>query len=184
MAGVTVTFVVTRGGGSVSGAEQTTDAQGIAQVGSWTLGRAGRNTLEARAGSLNGSPVEFEATAASPPPPPPMAEPHHFVFRVQPHDVRKGEWFTIEVAIVDASGNVVPLDGTQVYVGLWRQGNDFPSNQYLAGDRFVDTRNGIAVFNLYVTDEGNYRFKARSDYLPKHLGPYGPELFSDAFSVD
>jgi adhesin/invasin len=183
VANVAVTFVVTRGGGSVSGAVQTTNAQGIARVGSWTLGDEGRNTLEARAGSLNGSPVEFTATATSSQPPP-MAEPDHFEFRVQPHDVREGEWFRIEVAIMDASGRVVPLDGTQVYVGLWREGEDHPSNQWLAGDRFVYTVNGIAVFDLYVHDEGTYRFKARSDYLPKHLGPYGPELFSDAFTVD
>ena len=51
--------------------------------------------------------VEFEATASSPPPPPQMAEPDHFEFRVQPHDVRIGEWCRIEVAILDAWGNVV-----------------------------------------------------------------------------
>jgi hypothetical protein len=184
MAGVAVTFVVTRGGGSVSDAAQTTDAQGVARVGSWTLGAEGRNTLEARAGSLAGSPVVFEATATSPPEPPPLAEPDHFVFRVQPHDVRVGEWFTVEVAIVDASGNIVPLDGTEVYLGLWEQGDpNPPSNNHLAGDRFEDTVNGVATFNLYVTNDGTYRLKARSDYLPKHLGLYGPELFSDVFEV-
>lgn len=187
MAGVAVTFVVTEGDGTVSGASQSTDAQGIARVGSWTLGAEGRNRLEARASSLAGSPVIFEATATAPPPPPPppppAAEPHHFVFRVPPHDVRKDEWFTIEVAIVDASGNVVPLNGTEVYLGLWEQGDDHPSNDRLAGDRFEDTRNGVATFRLYVKNEGTYRFMARSDYLPKHLGPYGPELFSNSFEV-
>jgi hypothetical protein len=185
VAGVAVTFVVTRGGGSVSGAAQTTDAQGLARVGSWTLGAEGRNTLEARAGSLAGSPVVFEATATAPPEPPPMAEPDHFVFRVQPPDVRVGEWFTVEVAIVDASGNIVPLDGTEVYLGLWEEGDpNPPSNNLLAGDRFEDTVNGIATFNLYVTNAGTYRLKARSDYLPQHLGPYGPELFSRTFEVN
>lgn len=184
MAGVAVTFVVTRGGGSVSGAAQTTDAQGIARVGSWTLGAAGRNSLEARAGSLAGSPVVFEATATAPPEPPPTAEPHHFVFRVPPHNVRENEWFTVEVAIVDVSGNVVPLDGTEIYLGLFEVGDDHPSNDELAGDRFEDTVNGVATFNLYVTKEGTYRFLARSDYLPPHLGPYGPELFSNSFEVD
>ena len=184
MAGVPVTFVVTQGNGSVSGAEQTTDAQGIARVGSWTLGAEGRNVLEARAGSLTGSPVIFEATGTTPPPPPPASEPHHFVFRVPPHDVREDEWFTIEVAIVDASGNVVPLNGTEVYLGLFEVGDDHPSNGRLAGDRFEDTVNGIATFRLYVDHEGTYRFLARSDYLPKHLGPYGPELFSNTFDVN
>jgi hypothetical protein len=187
--GVGVTFVVTHGGGSVAGASQTTDANGIARVGSWTLGAAGQNRLEARAGSLNGSPVVFTATATAeeppppPPPPPATAEPDHFVFRVQPHDVAVDQWFTIEVAILDKSGNIVPLDGTQIYVGLWPEGSDGPNNTLLAGDRFVDTENGVAVFDLYVKKAGRYRFKARSDYLPKELGPYGPELFSNYFDV-
>jgi adhesin/invasin len=186
ISGVGVTFVVTRGGGSVTGASQTTNADGVARVGSWTLGTAGDNRLEARSGSLNGSPVVFKATAVAdqPPPPPPTAgRPDHFVFRVPPHDVGVNQWFTMEVAILDASGNVVPLDGTQIYVGLWREGSDTPNNTLLAGDRFIDTRNGVATFNLYIKEAGHYRFSARSDYLPKELGPYGPELFSNEFEV-
>jgi len=188
VSGYGVTFVVTQGGGSVAGPSQTTNGQGIAQVGSWTLGNAGQNTLEARAGSLNGSPVVFQATATEPnnppdPPNQPMARPHHFVFRVQPHDVRVKEWFTVVVAIVDVNGNVVPLNGTQIYLGLFRAGASTPDNDELAGDRFVDTRNGVATFNLFVTDEGTWRFRALSDYLPKDLGPYGPELFSNTFEV-
>ncbi len=183
--GYGVTFVVTRGNGSVTGAAQTTNAQGIARVDSWTLGEAGRNTLEARAGSLQGSPVIFEATAVGPPPPPPpAAQPDHFVFLVPPHDVDEGERFTIQVAIADAAGNIVPLTGTEIYVSLWREGNDFPSNTLLSGERFRDTQNGVAVFDLAVTEAGRYRFMARSDYLPEHLGPYGPELFSNTFEVD
>jgi hypothetical protein len=100
-----------------------------------------------------------------------MAEPDHFEFRVQPHDVRIGEWCRIEVAILDASGNVVPLDGTQVYVGLWREGDDHPSNQWPAGDRFVYTINGIAVFDLYVSDKGTYRFKPDQIICPHSSGP-------------
>jgi hypothetical protein len=103
---------------------------------------------------------------------------------VPPHDVREDEWFTIEVAIVDASGNIVPLNGTEVYLGLFEVGDDHPTNGRLAGDRFEDTINGVATFRLYVDHEGTYRFLARSDYLPKHLGPYGPELFSNPFTVN
>jgi adhesin/invasin len=62
MFGVEVTFAVASGGGSLAGATVFTDAQGIARVGSWTLGTAtGANTLTATAGSL--SPVIFTATA-------------------------------------------------------------------------------------------------------------------------
>jgi hypothetical protein len=67
--GVAVTFAVTAGGGSVTGASATTNSSGIAAVGSWTLGeQPGNNTLTATAGSLSGSPVTFNATGAAPPP--------------------------------------------------------------------------------------------------------------------
>lgn len=64
--GVTVTFTVTSGGGSITGATPETDAAGIAAVGSWTLGtEAGTNTLDASADGLTGSPVTFTATGLS-----------------------------------------------------------------------------------------------------------------------
>jgi adhesin/invasin len=184
VAGFGVTFVVTAGGGTVSGASQTTDANGVARVGSWTLGSsAGQNTLEARAGSLTGSPVVFNATATAPQPPPPTAAPDHFVFTVQPHDVNEKQFFTVQVAIMDASGNVVPLDGTEIYIGLLEIGEDHPLNGHLMGDRFEDTQGGMSTFNLAVDRKGTYHLLARSDYLPKNLGPYGPELFSNTFQV-
>jgi hypothetical protein len=199
VAGYGVTFVVTRGGGTVSGASQTTDADGIARVGGWTLGSAGDNRLEAQAGSLNGSPVVFRATATEepppppPPPPPPAAEPHHFIFVEPPHDVSENQEFTVKVAIVDAGGNIVPLSGIEIYIGLFREGEEDPSNTRLLGDRFEDTRNGVAEFRFRVTN-GNfgtvtgtserYRMRALSDELPQ-LGPYGPEpfLYSQLFTV-
>jgi len=68
VSGVTVTFAVTAGGGSVSGATQTTGANGVARVGSWTLGSAlGANTLTATSAGLTGSPVTFTATSIAPP---------------------------------------------------------------------------------------------------------------------
>ncbi|HEX8271168.1 MAG TPA: Ig-like domain-containing protein, partial [Longimicrobiaceae bacterium] len=63
VSGVSVTFAVATGGGSVTGATQTTDAAGIATVGSWTLGTtAGANTLTATAGSLSAT---FTATGTA-----------------------------------------------------------------------------------------------------------------------
>ncbi|HEX9728792.1 MAG TPA: hypothetical protein VGA37_09840 [Gemmatimonadales bacterium] len=60
-AGVMVAFAVTGGGGSITGDTATTDAQGIAAVGSWTLGPSvGANTLSA---TVLGLPtVAFTAT--------------------------------------------------------------------------------------------------------------------------
>jgi adhesin/invasin len=64
MANVTVTFAVASGGGSVTGASATTNADGVAMVGSWTLGpTAGANTLTATAAGsgIEGNPVSFAA---------------------------------------------------------------------------------------------------------------------------
>jgi Bacterial Ig-like domain (group 1) len=179
LAGRQVTFVVTRGGGTVYGATQTTNGEGIARVGDWTLGASpGENRLEARASGAEGSPVVFTAQGTA------SGGVHHFVFRVQPHDVRVREWFTMEVAMVDERGNIVPLSGIEIYAGLFLEGYNVGFNVRLLGDRFRDTENGIAVFELAITEKGRYRFRALSDELPA-LGPHGPEpyLFSNWFEV-
>ncbi len=63
VAGVAVTFAVAGGGGAATGTSATTNASGVATVGSWTLGQtAGANTLTATATGLTGSPVTFTAT--------------------------------------------------------------------------------------------------------------------------
>ena len=70
VAGVTVTFAVTGGGGTVLPVVPVaTDASGIATVGSWTLGGTpGANTLSATAtgSGIAGNPVLFAATATGP----------------------------------------------------------------------------------------------------------------------
>jgi hypothetical protein len=64
--GVTVTFAVASGGGSITGGSATTNASGIATVGSWTLGPvAGSNTLTATSAGLAGSPLTFTATGTA-----------------------------------------------------------------------------------------------------------------------
>jgi adhesin/invasin len=67
VAGVSVKFAVTGGGGSLSGsADVLTGSDGIATVGGWTLGSvAGSNTLTASATGLTGSPVTFSATGTA-----------------------------------------------------------------------------------------------------------------------
>ena len=67
--GFSVTFAVTGGGGSISGADAVTNVNGFASVGSWVLGSsAGTNTLTATASNLQGSPVTFTATGIAAPP--------------------------------------------------------------------------------------------------------------------
>lgn len=64
MGGVTVAFAVVSGGGSVSGETVTTNAAGIATVGSWTLGPvSGANVLNATSGTLTA--VAFTATSSA-----------------------------------------------------------------------------------------------------------------------
>jgi hypothetical protein len=66
VAGVAVTFAVASGGGSITGANQVTNASGIATVGSWQLGTtAGSNTMTATAPGLGGSPLTFTATGTA-----------------------------------------------------------------------------------------------------------------------
>jgi alpha-tubulin suppressor-like RCC1 family protein len=63
--GVEVTFAVASGGGSVTGATTSTGTDGIATVGSWTLGDTpGTNTLTATAAEsgIMENPVTFTAT--------------------------------------------------------------------------------------------------------------------------
>jgi len=67
LSGVPVTFAVTSGGGSITGASQTTDASGLATVGSWTLGTtSGTNTLTATVSGV--TPATFTATGLAGPP--------------------------------------------------------------------------------------------------------------------
>src|SRR5207245_665495 len=66
VSGVAVTFAVATGGGSATGLSATTNASGVATVGSWTLGTAaGANTLTATSGALTGSPVTFTGTGTA-----------------------------------------------------------------------------------------------------------------------
>ncbi len=66
--GATVTFAVASGGGSITGVTATTGVDGLAAVGSWTLGQtAGTNTLTATAPGLGGSPLTFSVTGVAGP---------------------------------------------------------------------------------------------------------------------
>jgi hypothetical protein len=181
--GFAVTFVVVGGGGSLTGDAQITGADGVARVGGWTLGAApGTNTLEARAGSLEGSPVTFTAQGTAP-------EPGQVVDRLiyvtSPRNAAVHETFRVEVALVDAEGDVVPLSGVFIYLGLFKEGQDTPSNNLVSGEHFENTRDGIAAFDISIEQAGRYRLRALTDDLPE-LGPHGPEpfLYSEVFEIE
>jgi hypothetical protein len=63
--GATVDFQVETGGGSITAGSTVSDANGVARVGSWTIGgSAGANTLSATVtgSGITGNPVTFTAT--------------------------------------------------------------------------------------------------------------------------
>jgi hypothetical protein len=69
VSGAGVTFAVTAGGGSITGATASSNASGIASVGSWTLGAsAGANSLSAALNGVSAATVSFTATGAAIPP--------------------------------------------------------------------------------------------------------------------
>ena len=99
IAGVTVTFAVTSGGGSVTGASPTTNASGIATVGSWQLGGSvGANTLTATAGALN---TTFTATATA------GAAATVTLTPATVPPLSPGQTQQLTARVVDGSGNVI-----------------------------------------------------------------------------
>jgi hypothetical protein len=67
VAGATVSFAVASGGGSVTGESQVSAADGLAEVGSWTLGDPpGSNTLTASVTGTSVSSVTFTAIGVAP----------------------------------------------------------------------------------------------------------------------
>jgi adhesin/invasin len=111
--GVPVRFSVTAGGGSVSGGETTTGAEGTAAVGTWTLGPGiGSNTLraEADASGVSGNPVTFTATAVAGP-----VSATRSRLELAPRTIAAStgaETSTVTVTALDVAGN--PLAGLAV----------------------------------------------------------------------
>jgi len=133
--GVAVTFTVASGGGSVSGASATSDANGIATVGSWTLGgTAGSNSLSAVASGLTGSPISFTATGTAGPAAklslttaPSATATNRAVFATQP-----------VVQVRDANNNAVSQSGTLVTASVTSGGGTI-------GGTATATTNGSGV---------------------------------------
>jgi hypothetical protein len=179
--GATVSLQASGSGNTLTQPSGTTGPDGTT---SGTLSSAAAGTISVSA-TVNGS-VPLTQTAQVTVTEAPRAKVDHFVFRLQPHDVHEDERFLIEVALSDAEGNVVPLTGILMYVGLFEEGGDVSLNKRLLGNRFRATEDGVAVFDdLGVTKEGRYRLRVLSDQLPE-LGPHGPEpyLFSLPFDVE
>jgi hypothetical protein len=179
--GATVSLQARGASNTLTQPESATGPDGIT---SGTVAGAAPGTIVVLA-TVNGS-VQLAQTAQVTVNQPPGLKVDHFVFRLEPHDVRRGERFRVEVSLAGADGSLVPLSGILMYLGLFPEGSDVPNNDALSGDRFRDTENGVAVFDdLAVAKKGRYRFRVLSDQLPE-LGPHGPEpyVFSVPFEVN
>jgi filamin/ABP280 repeat protein/Big-like domain-containing protein len=111
--GVAIRFTVTAGGGSVSGGETTTGAEGTAAAGAWTLGASpGSNTLRAEtdASGVSGNPVTFTATAVAG-----SVSPTRSRLELAPRTIAAStgsDVSTVTVTALDGAGN--PLAGLPV----------------------------------------------------------------------
>ncbi|MBK8004502.1 MAG: hypothetical protein IPK12_11345, partial [Gemmatimonadetes bacterium] len=136
--GIGVTFAVTGGGGNATGTSTTTDAQGHASVGSWTLGNtAGLNTLSATSAGLTGSPLSFTATGNA-------GAPAQLALATAPSStVAAGGSFTTApvIQVRDGFGNNITASGIAVTVSV------APAGASLTGTTTVSTNGfGLASF--------------------------------------
>ncbi|HKY97873.1 MAG TPA: Ig-like domain-containing protein [Gemmatimonadaceae bacterium] len=122
--GVTVTFTVLSGGGSVTGGTATTNASGIAQAGSWSLGSTpGPNSLSATVAGL--TPVTFTATGT----PQLCAQRSTYTFgTVANGTLAAGDCVLSDGSLVDLYNMSIPQAGAYVF----RQGATFNSYLILA----------------------------------------------------
>jgi hypothetical protein len=107
VAGTVVTFVVTSGGGTAAGTTATSNASGLATVGSWVMGSmTGDNTLTASAPGLPS--VIFSATSSSAP----------VVASVQPQPLVPGATFVISGTgfAPTVAGNAVRVSGVMASI--------------------------------------------------------------------
>jgi hypothetical protein len=161
ISGLPVSFGVTAGGGSLTGAAATTDLTGVATIGSWTLGPTpGLNTVTATAtppqvgSGVAGNPQTFNATALPP---------SKVAFLTQPSSIVAGATMSpaVRVAVEDQNGDVVTSSSAPVSLTL------SPSGPTLGGTTTGNAVNGIATFsNLTVTKAGTgYTLVATSGTL-------------------
>lgn len=133
VSGIAVTFTVASGGGSITGASTTTDAQGQAAVGSWVLGPSGTNTLTATVAGLG--VLTFTAQSAT-----------SIAVTAAPTTGTLGVNFSITVQLRNSVGGVVGLAGVPLSITIASGGGT------LAGQTLVVTdTGGSATFTLNLT---------------------------------
>ena len=143
--GITVTFSVTSGGGSITGASPVTDVNGLATVGSWTLGSGASNTLSAlaNASGLSGNPVTFTALAAT-----------QITVTSSPSSAASGANFNVVVQLRTAGGTATPLSGLPLTINIQS------GSGTLGGTTTVSTAaGGDATFTIRITGSGAHTLR-------------------------
>jgi len=142
VSGVSVSFVVTGGGGSATPPSVNTDLSGEASA-SWQLGGAlGGQSMEARVTGLTSQ--AFTATAAA-------GAASKLAFGVQPSNVNSGASITpaVTVKVQDSFGHDVSSTAS---IGLALGAN--PGGAVLSGGTPVAAVNGVATFSGLQLDKG------------------------------
>jgi hypothetical protein len=141
VAGVAVTFAVASGGGSITGASTTTNASGIATLGSWTLGTtAGANSLTATSLGLTGSPLTVTATGTS-------GTPTRYVVTSSSYAPSISTPVTITAQLADQYGNAVATP-TAVAVSFTKTG----TGGTLSPTTVTTSPSGVATTTLTVSN--------------------------------
>jgi hypothetical protein len=139
-----------------------TGADGIA-TGALSSDRSGTRVITAVVNGEVTLSQTVEVTVRDP-------EPVGLVFLVQPSDTDDGDEISpaIEIAIVDARGDVVRLSGVEIEVEFFVDGRD----HRFEGDGTRETENGVAVFDDLSLDHDH------DDYRLRAFAPDRPELGS------
>jgi len=117
--GVSVDFAVTAGGGSVAGNPAITDTNGIARLGSWTLGATeGTNSLNATTQGVAGG-AAFTATAGSG-----AVNPNLSTVSATPTTIAASSGETVSIiAVIARNGLGNPISGATVTIAATGTGN-------------------------------------------------------------
>jgi hypothetical protein len=157
VAGVTVNFVVTSGGGDVSTPSAVTDTDGFAEV-NWTAGPTpGAATVTASVASPALSTVFTGSQLAS--------DAASLTFESQPTNITGGNALPgIEVAVRNGANQIIPTFGGAVTLSL----TGGTAGAALVGTTTANAVEGVATFtNLTVNKGGTgYRLVATYDQLP------------------
>ncbi len=159
--GVPVVFARGQNPGALTDSVTSTDAGGLATVGSWTLGTTPGNYTVAATGTppypqvtIDGSPATFTATALGP---------TQLRFTQGPSTAAAGMPLspTLQVSVEDQNGNVVTSSAAPVMLTL------SGGSASLVGTTTVDAVNGVATFTGVTVNGvvGSYTLTATSTGL-------------------